>query len=371
MTRPGDSLEIEAESLERRMWSRLDLKAGGADFSPSGIEGRPLPEDIRTSLQHGIGKDLRHLRIFDGKTGDRMARAAGARALTIGDDLFFRKGEYLPARESGMRLLAHEAVHSVQQRSSGKMIARQILFGKTNYRFDTYQITEEDLKDPDIIFRLKALSFSHLIKYRDRVADPAVKSYIANLLLASPPSSFEIAMGVSLGKLPITMKTESGWTIKVLADTYTEDETIVPKGKAKTLIKLPKMLVRWTSRSGKAENIRVDKTFLIQTVYGSGTGRTSPSGYGRGTTEEDIKSERTTLAHHEGSHAMDLVDFLMKNPPPRFGGRGGMEISSAQEEGRKYRAALDDYIENALEYSSKITDCVGAESGLPICRQSP
>lgn len=371
MTRPGDSMEIEAESLERRMWSRPDSKARGTDFSPSGIEGRPLPEDIRTSLQNGMGRDLRHLRIFDGKTGDRMAKAAGARALAIGDDLFFRKGEYRPGRDSGMRLLAHEAVHSVQQRSSGKMIARQILFGKTNYRFDTYQITEKDLMDPDIIFRLKALSFSHLIKYRDRVADPAVKSYIADLLLASPPSSFEIAMGVSLGELPITMKTQAGWTIEVLADTYTEDETIVPKGKAKTLLRLPQMLARWTSRSGKAENIRLDKTFLIQTVYGSGTGRTSPSGYGRGTTEEDIKSERTTLAHHEGSHAMDLVDFLMKNPPPRFGGRGGMDISRAEEEGRKYKAALDDYTKKALEYSSKKTDCVGDESGLPICRQPP
>lgn len=364
-------METEAESLERSMWSRPDSTARGADFSPSGIEGRTMPEDIRTSLQHGMRKNLRHLRIFDGKMGDQMARAAGARALTIGDDLFFRKGEYHPERDSGMRLLAHEAVHSVQQRTSGKMIARQILSGKTNFRFDTYQIVEADLRDPDIIFRLKALSFSYLIKYRDRVADPAVKSYLANLLSLSPPSSFEIAMGVSLGELPITMKTESGWTLKVLADTYTEDETIVPKGKAKTFLKPPKMLVRWTARSGKAENIREDKTFFIQTVYGSGAGRTSPSGYGRGTTEEDIKREMTTLAHHEGSHAMDLVDFLMKNPPPRFGGSGGMDISSVEEEGRRYRTAVDDFIKKALEFSSKMTDCVGAESGLPICRQLP
>jgi hypothetical protein len=270
-----------------------------------------------------------------------------------------------------MRLLSHETVHSVQQRTSGKMIARQIFFDKTNYRFDTYQITGEDLKDPDITSRLKALTFSTLIKYRDRVRDPAVKDYITSLLLTSPPTSLEVAMGISSGNSPIIMKTDSGWTLKVLADAYTEDETIVPKGNAKTFLRQPQMLARWTSRSGKAENIRIDKTFLIQTVYGSGTGRISPSGYGRGTTREDIKREMTTLAHHEGSHAIDLIDFVMDNPPPRFGGREGMNISRVEEMGRKYRAAMDDYVKRALEFSSKKTDCVGAESGLPICRQPP
>jgi hypothetical protein len=56
----------------------------------------------------------------------------------------------------------------------------------TNYAFDTFNVTEAQLSDPDIIARFNALSRAGLIEYRNRVADPAVQAYITGLLAAIP-----------------------------------------------------------------------------------------------------------------------------------------------------------------------------------------
>ena len=43
------------------------------------------------------------------------ARAVKAKAYTLGSDIVFGSGEYAPSTGSGMRLLAHELAHVVQQ----------------------------------------------------------------------------------------------------------------------------------------------------------------------------------------------------------------------------------------------------------------
>jgi hypothetical protein len=55
-------------------------------------------------------------------TDARAAAAAsglGARAFTLGADLFFAAGEYRPRTRAGLRLLAHELVHVAQQGAAG------------------------------------------------------------------------------------------------------------------------------------------------------------------------------------------------------------------------------------------------------------
>jgi hypothetical protein len=47
---------------------------------------------------------------------DRICRALSARALTVGSDIYFRDGAFAPHTREGLRLLAHEVAHVVQQR---------------------------------------------------------------------------------------------------------------------------------------------------------------------------------------------------------------------------------------------------------------
>ena len=56
---------------------------------------------------------------------DEVCRAFGAMALTIGSDIYFRDGAFAPHTSAGLRILAHEVAHVVQQHS-GPVAARPV-----------------------------------------------------------------------------------------------------------------------------------------------------------------------------------------------------------------------------------------------------
>ena len=89
--------------------ARVDrLRAGGV----------PLPERERALFEPLLGVDLDSVRIHTGVAAMQSARALNARAYTIGSDIVFGSGQYRPGTDSGRRLLAHELVHTVQQRDA-------------------------------------------------------------------------------------------------------------------------------------------------------------------------------------------------------------------------------------------------------------
>ena len=55
------------------------------------------------------------MRIHTGWRGAELAAAFGARAFTFGRDIVFGQGEYRPETDGGLRLLAHELTHVLQQ----------------------------------------------------------------------------------------------------------------------------------------------------------------------------------------------------------------------------------------------------------------
>src|SRR6516225_6473274 len=59
---------------------------------------------------------------------DRICRAFGATALTVGSDIYFRDGAFAPHTPAGLRILAHEVAHVVQQRR-GAVTARPVAGG--------------------------------------------------------------------------------------------------------------------------------------------------------------------------------------------------------------------------------------------------
>ena len=59
---------------------------------------------------------------------DRICRAFGATALAVGSDIYIRDGAFAPYTPGGLRILAHEVAHVVQQRR-GPVAARQLAGG--------------------------------------------------------------------------------------------------------------------------------------------------------------------------------------------------------------------------------------------------
>jgi len=80
--------------------------------------GRPLPEDLRTTLERSLGADLSAVRIHDDEAADRAASHENAQAFTFGDNVVFAAGRFAPETSAGRWLLAHEVAHTVQQRGA-------------------------------------------------------------------------------------------------------------------------------------------------------------------------------------------------------------------------------------------------------------
>jgi Domain of unknown function (DUF4157) len=77
---------------------------------------RPLDPIPRHTAERALGQDLSAVRIHaDVQPGDDRI-SAGADALTVGRDVYFRPGAYSPNTIAGRLLLAHELVHVGQQR---------------------------------------------------------------------------------------------------------------------------------------------------------------------------------------------------------------------------------------------------------------
>jgi hypothetical protein len=69
-----------------------------------------------------LGHDFSAVRVHHDEPADALARQLNARAVTGGSHMFFRAGEYAPQTTEGLRLLAHEAAHVVQQ-AAGTVVA--------------------------------------------------------------------------------------------------------------------------------------------------------------------------------------------------------------------------------------------------------
>jgi hypothetical protein len=79
--------------------------------------GTTLDATTRERLQASLGADLSGVKIHRDDEADRLAESVEAVAFTTGNDIFFRKGMYQPETSVGLRLLAHEVTHTVQQSS--------------------------------------------------------------------------------------------------------------------------------------------------------------------------------------------------------------------------------------------------------------
>jgi hypothetical protein len=80
----------------------------------------PKLADLFRAHYRADGVDFGSIRVHHGDIagtgGDRACRALGARAFTVGTDIYFAAGEFRPGTRDGLWLLAHEVAHVVQQR---------------------------------------------------------------------------------------------------------------------------------------------------------------------------------------------------------------------------------------------------------------
>jgi hypothetical protein len=111
--------EEEEEPVQAKEIQRKEAKASAAleariDSQKGG--GFPLPDEVREDMEHKMNASFRHVRIHNDNVADQLCQDLNALAFTIGNDVFFRSGQYQPNSASGIELLAHELTHVMQQR---------------------------------------------------------------------------------------------------------------------------------------------------------------------------------------------------------------------------------------------------------------
>jgi hypothetical protein len=99
--------------------------AGGS--APSSVQsgiaatrggGTTLPGHVSRDLGGKMGGDFSGVRIHDTSHAAKMNDSINARAFTVGNNIYFNKGEYNPNSQNGKFLLAHELTHTMQQGAS-------------------------------------------------------------------------------------------------------------------------------------------------------------------------------------------------------------------------------------------------------------
>ncbi len=112
---PGDQLEREADGLADRIVRAPVVAPDTAVTEPRPSAGQPLPDAVRHQAELVLRRDLGGVRVHTSGRAAAAAREVGARAFTVGDDITFGGGEYVPGSTAGRWLLAHELAHRALQ----------------------------------------------------------------------------------------------------------------------------------------------------------------------------------------------------------------------------------------------------------------
>ncbi|MBR0714547.1 DUF4157 domain-containing protein [Bradyrhizobium liaoningense] len=85
--------------------------------------GRPLDAATRAFMEPRFGHDFGHVRIHTDAPAAGAAAALGAEAFAFGHHIAFARERFRPGTTQGMRLMAHELTHTVQQAGRSPSLA--------------------------------------------------------------------------------------------------------------------------------------------------------------------------------------------------------------------------------------------------------
>jgi hypothetical protein len=114
------------ECSKKRLTSqrRSDIQAEPSTVPPIVQEvlrspGQPLDAHTRAFMEPRFGHDFSRVRVHTDARAAESAWAVDALAYTVGRNVVFGAGQYVPASSAGQQLLAHELTHVVQQNLPG------------------------------------------------------------------------------------------------------------------------------------------------------------------------------------------------------------------------------------------------------------
>ncbi|HTT22845.1 MAG TPA: DUF4157 domain-containing protein [Candidatus Sulfotelmatobacter sp.] len=114
----------DASTLQR---SAQSTSPQNAAFAPPIVDdvlrspGQPLDHVSRAFFEPRFGHDFGHVRVHADEKSAESARSVNALAYTVGSQIVFARDQYRPTDSEGLRLMAHELTHVMQQEGQSGM----------------------------------------------------------------------------------------------------------------------------------------------------------------------------------------------------------------------------------------------------------
>jgi hypothetical protein len=118
---PADVLELQKKLGNQTTVGVLGAEKPLSDRFNSAVQaargtGEKMPPSLREQAGRGLHFDFSGVRLHTGEQADTLSRQIGAKAFTVGSDIFFTHGAFSPSSPDGQRILRHELTHVVQQK---------------------------------------------------------------------------------------------------------------------------------------------------------------------------------------------------------------------------------------------------------------
>ena len=97
--------------------------------------GQPLDAQTRAFMEPRFGHDFSSVRVHTDTKAAASARAVNALAYTVGRDIVFDTGQYVPKSSLGQRVMVHELTHVMQQNFASP--DQNLVVGPTNDIFES------------------------------------------------------------------------------------------------------------------------------------------------------------------------------------------------------------------------------------------
>jgi hypothetical protein len=121
----GEGPKCRTEQLGRAQEHLQTKRVGSGDLGDTAVPpivqevlrspGRPLDLATRALMEPRFGHHFAKVRVHTNDRAAESAEAMNALAYTVGNNIVFGAGQYVPTSSRGQRLLAHELAHVVQQ----------------------------------------------------------------------------------------------------------------------------------------------------------------------------------------------------------------------------------------------------------------
>jgi Domain of unknown function (DUF4157) len=184
-----------AKGIRRKSATGVGQRSSGSFAQKSVVQGlgsgRALDSPVRKSMESRFGHDFSSVRVHDDSKAASTADSINARAFTSGNDIAFAKGEYAPNTPSGLRLLVHELVHTIQQRGEKNRLDRT---PAGQYETTGISLNTENVKTlTKGNFWVEKISRSFELREDPRLSkDPEERdAVLSTVLKVQPPSGFK------------------------------------------------------------------------------------------------------------------------------------------------------------------------------------